>query len=639
MKANARTLVVMLMVIAGVFPNSLRAAEAASSNNDLSHRYVVFVDGIGSSSSASTTPCSTMPANPDSNTNICLNNDFADVRANLLSSYPSLTPSHVVYFSYGGLDTQYFCQAWGGAGACSGTGTSNPGSEDLSNLTLSPAYTSDKTKVAPSLQSAVLEWLLGQIVKRDPSASIDLVTYSLGGVVSSYWTAYFAQTGIGGVPPLQSYIHSLILLESPIGGIPSATEFLNCGFFDVMCNIWHNFVLDNLFGDDVLRELQTGAVQGSIVNSLSRAPSIVPITAIQSGNDYVVNGLGIPVCGSVFDCSTVVGDVVGVGAQNWTSPYTSHIGAPLGGSLATQPFPPSAVGMATAGAAILRNHGAPLHQKQTYNWVNQAVGGPTADNWSVALGASQTTVPVGTTVTLSAQANKSVNGGKSIQILDQTHNNAPVPSTCTSTTCSAQVSSDSPTQITYTAEIVTADGAVLNQQIPQAQVTWAQTNPSSIVNGDFSLGNTGFQSSYTYSASSLYAEGTYSVGTNPNNFHSAWPSMGDHTTGSGQMMIVNGGSVAGQTVWSETVSVSPNTLYTFGVWMASLYADPARLQLYVNGAPVGSPFVAPDQPSQWAQYAASWQSGTNTTAVLSVVDENTDYGGNDFALDDISWSQ
>lgn len=93
-------------------------------------------------------------------------------------------------------------------------------------------------------------------------------------------------------------------------------------------------------------------------------------------------------------------------------------------------------------------------------------------SWSVTLSADRTTLPVGASATLTATANKSVHGNTTIQILDQTDNNAPVPTTCTATICTGRVATDSAFTISYIAEIVTADGTVLNQVVPQVQVTW-----------------------------------------------------------------------------------------------------------------------------------------------------------------------
>jgi hypothetical protein len=44
--------------------------------------------------------------------------------------------------------------------------------------------------------------------------------------------------------------------------------------------------------------------------------------------------------------------------------------------------------------------------------------------------------------------------------------------------------------------------------------------------------------------------------------------------------------------------------------------------------------------ADWVQFSSPWNSGTNTTATLSIIDTNGNYdaSGDDFALDDISFS-
>lgn len=89
----------------------------------------------------------------------------------------------------------------------------------------------------------------------------------------------------------------------------------------------------------------------------------------------------------------------------------------------------------------------------------------------------------------------------------------------------------------------------------------AQAGP--IVNGDFELGNVGFNSDYQYSPGNFTAWRTYDIVTDPSLTHASAASYGDHTSGSGFMMAVNGADVANAVVWSQTVAVSPNTDYDF----------------------------------------------------------------------------
>lgn len=163
-----------------------------------------------------------------------------------------------------------------------------------------------------------------------------------------------------------------------------------------------------------------------------------------------------------------------------------------------------------------------------------------------------------------------------------------------------------------------------------------------VVNGDFSAGNTGFTSGYGYLAPAgqftLYPEGYYTVDTNPNNVHNLWSSFGDHTTGSGEMMIVNGAPNANVTVWDEIVSgLAANTNYFFSAWVASSYpTNPAVLDFSINGSSIGS-LTPPTTTGQWTQFYVQWNSGANTSADIALVNQNTVRDGNDFALDDIAF--
>ena len=171
---------------------------------------------------------------------------------------------------------------------------------------------------------------------------------------------------------------------------------------------------------------------------------------------------------------------------------------------------------------------------------------------------------------------------------------------------------------------------------------------SLIVNGDFSLGNSGFTSGYQYITlpTLIDAEGQYTIGTNPGNVSIwvggqplGWGIFGDHTSGSGNMLIANASPNSNITVWSETVAVVPNTQYTFQFWGADVNpynGSPSVLQPYINSASLGSALTTPLQAGTWLQDSAIWNSGSATTATLSIVDLNTTSSGNDFALDDLS---
>lgn len=166
------------------------------------------------------------------------------------------------------------------------------------------------------------------------------------------------------------------------------------------------------------------------------------------------------------------------------------------------------------------------------------------------------------------------------------------------------------------------------------------TGANLILNGDFEAGNSNFSSAYTYMASGL-PEGVYFVGTDPHVWNPGAPAgCGDHTTGKGNMMIINGATVAGVNVWTTgPISVMPNTNYAFSVWIQSVSPlAPAILQFSINGTPLGQPVNANSNTCNWDQFYTTWNSGNSTTATISLLNNNTALSGNDFALDDIAFA-
>src|SRR5690349_22637162 len=86
-----------------------------------------------------------------------------------------------------------------------------------------------------------------------------------------------------------------------------------------------------------------------------------------------------------------------------------------------------------------------------------------------------------------------------------------------------------------------------------------------VVNGDFSLDNTGFNSSYGYcnSPNCLVPEGLYAVGPDPTLYHTNFFGS-DHTTGAGNFMIINGATTPNVNLWCQTIPVVvPNNNYVF----------------------------------------------------------------------------
>ena len=168
-------------------------------------------------------------------------------------------------------------------------------------------------------------------------------------------------------------------------------------------------------------------------------------------------------------------------------------------------------------------------------------------------------------------------------------------------------------------------------------LTVTENTGNIVVNGDFEAGATGFTSGYAYSTN-LYPEGTYWVGVNPTTVHPDFVGA-DHTTGTGNFLVVNGSGTPGSAVWCQTVAVDPGTDYDFSAWVSTMVVgSPALLQFEINGALIGPVFTAPATTLSWEQFSATWNSGTATTADICIINQNVSLSGNDFGIDDISLS-
>lgn len=165
-----------------------------------------------------------------------------------------------------------------------------------------------------------------------------------------------------------------------------------------------------------------------------------------------------------------------------------------------------------------------------------------------------------------------------------------------------------------------------------------------IVNGDFEAGNVGFSTDYTIGNGGAFGTlsntSTYAITSSPHLVHNNFSPCTDHTTNPGtQMMVVNGSGTPGTNVWCQTVPVQPNTDYQFGSWITNALNEfnVAQLQFSINGAPLGNIFSTSTTGCNWQQFFRVWNSGSATTATICILNQNTNNGGNDFAIDDITF--
>jgi gliding motility-associated-like protein len=159
-----------------------------------------------------------------------------------------------------------------------------------------------------------------------------------------------------------------------------------------------------------------------------------------------------------------------------------------------------------------------------------------------------------------------------------------------------------------------------------------------VTNPAFTLGNNSFTTQYT-PINTNTAPGQYFVGNSTTAWNVALSNCTDHTSGNGNMLIVNSDAVTNANVWLQNIAVSPNTNYSFSTWIQSLSTlNPAQLNFTINGNEIGNPFIADTTTCNWQQFFTTWNSGNNSMVTLSIINKNTQTPGSYFAVDDISFA-
>jgi len=179
----------------------------------------------------------------------------------------------------------------------------------------------------------------------------------------------------------------------------------------------------------------------------------------------------------------------------------------------------------------------------------------------------------------------------------------------------------------------------------------AAAGPNLITNGNFSAGNTGFTSDYDYRAPGNYgpalAQALYAIDTDAILTHPAWASFADNTGDAAGLYFIANGAGFDSIAWAQTINVNAGYRYNFSAFVANLccnanQAPPNFSQLSLQ-ADQGSGFetivdLTLSEVGIWIAISGDYVNGQNTTLALRIVNGNTIAGGNDFALDDLSFN-
>ncbi len=154
-----------------------------------------------------------------------------------------------------------------------------------------------------------------------------------------------------------------------------------------------------------------------------------------------------------------------------------------------------------------------------------------------------------------------------------------------------------------------------------------------INNGDFEQGDTGFTSDYTPGNSGA---GNYLIADTPEDYISFFSDCSDHTTGSGNMIVIDGSTNNSDNIWCQTVNVTPNTDYIFSYWVTMVGSAPLpELFVTIDGMVLGNPIIIPSDTCSWTEISNSWNSQSNTSVEFCIGNMTAFSFGNDFAIDDI----
>ena len=182
-----------------------------------------------------------------------------------------------------------------------------------------------------------------------------------------------------------------------------------------------------------------------------------------------------------------------------------------------------------------------------------------------------------------------------------------------------------------------------------------------IVNGDFESGGNGVgfitdgagYSELLAPFSGTTVSGNFALATNPISVNSSiFINAGDHTTGSGKMLIVDGNTTAGSPrFWkagnagSGICGLTIGTSYTFSYWVKSISTTVTNASTQAGigisftgaGSIVPTPFssVVPLPASGWKQVVYTFKA-TATCVSIELWNNNVNATGNDFAVDDFS---
>lgn len=178
-----------------------------------------------------------------------------------------------------------------------------------------------------------------------------------------------------------------------------------------------------------------------------------------------------------------------------------------------------------------------------------------------------------------------------------------------------------------------------------------------ISNGDFESGgngvgfnvNSSFYNELTPPFSGTTVPGNYAVTNNPQAMNTAsfLPGIVDHTSGTGNMLVVDGATAGTQRFWRAgnngggVCGLTVGATYTFSYWIRTISntGGPAVIAYQFNNTNnvvlVSGSATAPASAAGWQRVVYTFRP-TNACVNIELWDTNTAAAGNDFAFDDVT---
>jgi gliding motility-associated-like protein len=163
-------------------------------------------------------------------------------------------------------------------------------------------------------------------------------------------------------------------------------------------------------------------------------------------------------------------------------------------------------------------------------------------------------------------------------------------------------------------------------------------------------GNGGYvpPGAYTYTSSSCPNDGFYTLTNSTSGcFGNSWLTVNSDHTGNGAFMLVNASYTPGDFFVSTVTDLCPNTTYEFAAWILNVMARSGikpniTFSIETTNGTVLQQYSTGDIPetftASWRQYGFFFTTpATNPVIVLRMTNNAPGGGGNDIALDDITF--